>query len=217
MLRFNYDDAKNSKLEVLKNNSKLLFRSGHAVNTQASYDSGQKAFHDFCTEYQFLSAEGSCIPASEETLILFVTYCAYNKNPKPLSPDSIKQYLFSVQALHVEQGFRKFMGKYAGMDRLNRVIEGSKRVFGSGKRKRLPISLDILRKIISFLEEEYLVDSPSLISAALLAFFGLLRTAEFTAANLTTASPLLIDDVDLQPLVAVVNIRKSKTDISGVG
>ena len=71
-----------------------------AVSTRATYTSAHRSFIHFAIMYHCLAQDGSLLPASEDTLMLFTTFLA-----STLKPQSIKVYLSGVRNLHLEHGF----------------------------------------------------------------------------------------------------------------
>ena len=73
---------------------------GIAKTTRKTYDSAQRKFLEFCHWSQCLNANGSPLPASEWTLMLFTTHLS-----QTIKASSIKVYLADVRSLHIENGF----------------------------------------------------------------------------------------------------------------
>ena len=70
-------------------------RSGLADSTHRTYSAAQRQFLSFCDTYGLTP-----LPASEDTLILFVTSLAAR-----IKPQSINVYLAGVRSLHVSNGY----------------------------------------------------------------------------------------------------------------
>ena len=157
-----------------------------------------------------MDAKGSACPADEWTLCLFATYLAGS-----LRAASIKVYLSAVRALHVEHGFADPL---ANCLRLERVIKGIKRAQGVKSVERLPITSDIMLTIYSHLDTS-LADHSMFWAACCLAYFGFLRSAEFTVPSLREYAPnvhlnildIAVDSVTC-PTCLKVDIKASKTD-----
>jgi hypothetical protein len=124
-------------------------------------------------------------------------------------------YWSAVRALHIEQGFPDPL---SGCLRLQRVLKGIKRCQGSSSEKRLPVTPAILRAIYSHLDlSQY--DDVMFWAACCLAYFGFLRSSEFTVPNGVTFSHALhlsvhdiAADQRVAPSTIQVNIKVSKTD-----
>ena len=99
----------------------LLIRSSHASSTRSTYSIGANSFLQFAALYGRLHPDGSPIPASEETLMLFAAYLTFS-----LSPQSIKVYLYTVRNLHVENGLPNPLTNCL---QLRRLLHGIKRTY----------------------------------------------------------------------------------------
>lgn len=156
------------------------------------------------------SANGTSLPADEWTLCLFATWLA-----KDLKVASIKVYLSAVRALHIEQGYTDPMSDCL---RLQRVLKGIKRCQGTSPDTRLPVTPVILRSIFRHLDM-IVYDDVMFWAACCLAYFGFLRSSEFTVPNATAFSShlhLSVNDITVDqrvnPSQIQVNIKVSKTD-----
>ena len=184
---------------------------GLASSTRRTYSCAQEKFVNFCIMTGHLSPYGSPCPASEWTLCLFATFLADS-----LRHSSIKVYLSAVRSLHVDQGFPDPLENCL---RLQRVVRGIKRSQGAlPSRPRLPVSSNILRIIYSAIDLKSF-DDVMFWAACLLAYFGFLRSAEFTVPSLSAFNPsvhLSVSDVSvdvpLNPSCLQVFIKASKTD-----
>lgn len=113
-----------------------LFRNALAPNTHAAYNSGTTAFINFCLHYHRFSQQGSIIPATEDTLLLFVSYLSVK-----VCPSTIKVYLSAVRNLHIQHGFPSPVEHSILLPRL---LRGVKRTYGIDQRPRLPITPSLL-------------------------------------------------------------------------
>lgn len=149
-------------------------------------------------------------PTDEWTLCLFATFLSQN-----LHHSSIKVYLSAVRALHIELGFPDPL---SGSLRLERVLKGIKRSQGERPSSRLPITSDILvsiHKHLNFTHQDHVM----FWAACCLAYFGFLRSAEFTVPNLSAFAPdahLCVSDIEVDSVVSPstlrIKIKASKTD-----
>ena len=80
-------------LDQLHVNANEYFRFGLAESTHRTYSAAQRQFLSFCDTYGLTP-----LPASEDTLILFVTSLAAR-----IRPQSINVYLAGIRSLHVSQ------------------------------------------------------------------------------------------------------------------
>lgn len=159
-------------------------------------------------------ASRSCLPTSEDTLLLFVSYLAQ----QGLSHTSIKVYLSAVRLLHISAGLHDQFTQQT-TPRLELVLKGIQKE-SAPKRSRLPITLDIMEKIKeALLLHPKQPDNIMMWAACCTAFFGFLRCSEFTVpaedsfdpeAHLSLAD-VAVDD-KMSPTVVQVTIKQSKTD-----
>ena len=90
---------------------------------------------------------------------------------RTMRPNSIKQYLNIVRILHLENGLpNPLEGDYL----LTSVVKGVQRKKGNFTRKKLPITIGILRSFRSVLDLRTSQDL-TFWAACLVAFFGMLR------------------------------------------
>ena len=154
---------------------------GLAASPHHSYSCAQEKFINFCLMIGHLSPLGSPSPAKEWTSFLFATYLADS-----LQHSSIKVNLSAVWSLHVNQGFPTQKNCF-GLQRVVRRIKHSQGTILPSK-PHLPISSNILHIIHSALDFNSF-DDIMLWAACLLAYFGFLRSAEFTISSLSAFNP----------------------------
>ena len=183
---------------------------GLAPSTRRTYSSAQKKFIEFCNQLGNLTKFGSPCPAEEWTLCLFASFLA-----KSLKHSSIKVYLSAVRSLHIEMGFADPL---ANSLRLQRVVRGIKRVQGLSVTPRLPVTKDIMLVIYRSLDFQ-VFDHIMFWAACTLAYFGFLRSSEFTTPNssaFSSAVHVTLQDVAFDshkdPSCVRVFIKASKTD-----
>ena len=130
-----------------------------------------------------------------------------------MRPATIKVYLCAARALHIEQGFPDPL-----MDglRLQRVVHGIKRPVGEAGSMRLSDTdqtLLLIFKALDFSKHDHIM----FWAVCNLAYFGFLRSAEFTVPNLGSFSPdihLSMADIAIDSYDAPTRLRlkASKTD-----
>ena len=175
------------------------------------YSSAQQKFINFCVMTGHVNSSGSPFPATEWTLCLFATFLTAS-----LRHTSIKVYLSAVRSLPVDQGF---LDPLENCLWLQRVVRGIKRSQGSlPANPRLPISSNILRIIHSALDL-HSFDDHMFWAACLMAYFGFLRSAEFTvlclpAFDLSRHLSVrdIAVDVPLNQSCAQIWVKASKTN-----
>ena len=196
-----------SSLEV---QCQSLLVQGLASSTPSSYASGQKKFFDFCVQLGKVHPSGSPCPTDEWTLCLFATFLA-----NAVQHSTIKVYLSAVRSMHIEQGFPD---PFINCLRLQRVLRGIKRTQGVFSSLRLPVTDDIMAVIFRALDLST-PDHCMFWAACNLAYFGFLRSAEFTVPNLASFSSAIhlgVADIAVDsgsmPSCLRVQIKASKTD-----
>ena len=105
-------------MSTLRSDMRSYLNASLALSTQATYNSASRSFIHFAITYHCLAPDGSLLPASEDTLMLYTTFIATTLRPQP-----IKVYLFSIHNLHVEHGYPnsgalKALGQYISGIRL---------------------------------------------------------------------------------------------------
>ena len=195
---------------LLEDRCRFFLAQGLAQTTQKSYASGQRRFIEFCRQAGKLHPDGSPCPVEEWTLCLFVSFLADS-----IQHASIKVYLSAIRSLHIEQGFPDPLPNCL---RLQRVMRGIKRSQGSPVAARLPIT-DSLMMVIRQSLNVTLHDHCMVWAACTLAYFGFLRSAEFTVptfASFSSAIHLSVADIAVDsstlPSCLRVRIKASKTD-----
>ena len=195
---------------LLEDRCHFFLAQGLAQSTQKSYASGQRRFIAFCRQAGKLHPDGSPCPVEEWTLCLFVSFLADS-----IQHASIKVYLSAIRSLHIEQGFPDPL---LNCLRLQQVMRGIKRFQGSPVAARLPIT-DSLMMVIRQSLNVTLHDHCMFWAACTLAYFGFLRSAEFTVPNLASFSSaihLSVADIAVDsstlPSCLCVRIKASKTD-----
>ena len=192
---------------------KMYYSSGMSPTTHRSYSTGLKQYIHFCSQ-----ASLPAIPASEHTLLLFVTHLATQN----LSYSTIKVYMSAVRSAHVTTGNHTDFDSQL-TPRLDRLLKGIRKEvskIGSPKQ-RLPITMEIMTGIKSVLNKRPKTHYKTMMWAACCtAFFGLLRSGEFTVPSLHQYDPtthLSLSDVSLDdrhvPQIVRLHIKQSKTDI----
>ena len=132
-----------------------------------------------------------------------------------LSSASIKIFLSAVRSLHIDLGF---LDPSVDCLQLQRVLRGIRRTQGSTGPSRLPITdhhMLIIHNSLSFAIQDHVM----FWAASTLAYFGFLRSAEFTAPCLSAFNPnihLTVDDIAVDshtsPSCLQLTIKGSKTD-----
>ncbi len=161
----------------------------------------------------FANPDGSILPASQHAVMEWVA----SLGARGLQPKTIKSYLTGVRSLHVDADLPFAVCESPVVQRL---IRGIKRYHGERARNpKLPITLDILRRLCSSLSPTSLQDV-NFQAAITLAFAGFLRCGEFTVSKESAYSPstsLSRGSAQFLPDLAtathvVISLPASKTD-----
>ena len=155
----------------LDQRARTLVAKGHSMNTDRTYSSAQRRYIQFCDIHGLVTC-----PASEQTLLWFVTHLHYTGVPLARS---IRVYLAAVRSLHIRTGFSepphlspRIMLALRGIERGN-----------PPPRQKSPITYDILLQMYPFVTNIF--NDIMLWSAMTFAFFGSLRGDEFTTHAVT--------------------------------
>ena len=165
--------------------------AGLAASTRKTYRTAQRKCFNFSEMSGFVHANGSPCPANEWTLCLFAAFLAESINHA-----SIKVYLPSTSSCSP---------RYQAQSRRQLFYSPSHHC----------IHLKIIRNSLDLRQHDHLM----FWAACCLAFFGFLRSSEFTVPSLSAFSPavhLTVADIAAetfsQPTSLRVNIKASKTD-----
>lgn len=185
---------------------------GSAPSTWRSYNSGIRHYITFCNQ-----ANRPAVPTSEPTLLLFVSYLA----SRNLSYPTIKVYLAGIRSLHVATGYDVTFHSQL-TPRLHQVLKGIRKEKASTlpSRIRRPITRDIMSKIkAALLKSPHSYHNIMMWAACCLAFFGFLRSSEFTIPTQSGYDPdvhlspndVAVDNRAMPRMIKVI-IKQSKTD-----
>ena len=148
------------------------FQQGLASSTQSTYKAALKKFYMFCTKYDILTP----FPVTEQILCYFSAFLAN----QGLSPQTGKSYLAAVRSMQISLGLLN-LREQSLMPILKRVQAGIHRVRmerGTQPHIRLPITLEVLRRIHHHLTSSRHPHQQLLWAISTLAFFGFFRLGE---------------------------------------
>ena len=185
----------------------MLLARSLAPNSINTYRTGINQYLEFCATFGVRP-----LPLSENIL---ENFCVSLSNK--ISHKSIKVYLCGIQFFSKINGFRSLIEHMLRLEYVNKAI---RRFQGNrfNRPTRPPVTWQMLRLISDFLvRTESPFNRDMLLSAILLAFFGMLRVSEYTAPTVRSYDAdthLSIADVTInwQRQVASIRIKKSKTD-----
>lgn len=189
--------------------ARKLVDDGLRHNTQKTYSSAQKQFQKFCLKFSLAP-----VPASEDTLLMYISHL----NNKGLKGSTISVYIAAVRSLHIQEGLPDPL---VGCLRVKRALKAVNSSSGPPSQK-LPVTCEILKRIQSVMLNIY--DHKMLWAAYTVAYFGLLRAAEFTVTgkffdkevNLQVKDVEIIRDEVTLPYISV-HIKRCKTDRKNKG
>ena len=198
-------------LPNLEREASRLIKQGIAPATAHTYRAGTTAYTNFCNRFNF-----ALLPASEDQLILFVADLAQTK-----AYSTIKVYLAAVRHLHI---IHNFGNPLEGKLKLDLTLKGTRRDKPRAVNSRLPITPLILRRVKNVLDGEESYSSITLWAVMCTAFFGFMRSGEFTVKSKSEYNPakrLSLSDVAMDnheaPTLIKLTLRYSKTDQFGLG
>ena len=191
-------------MQTLRNG---YFSEGIANSTNKTYQVAWKSYVNFCTQVGI-----PILPVSEYHLQLYVSAVAQR-----LSYKTIKVYLCGIRFYSLKVGYNVNL---RGMECLEVVMRGIRRQQGKGwtRPQRDPIEVRHLATLSRMLAGKVIAHDHDMIMAALtLAFFGLLRSAEYTSETenrYDIDTTLTREDVSFNALhnCMRVYIKVSKTD-----
>ena len=177
-----------------------------AVNTYRVYNVAFSSYLDFCHQTNIRP-----LPASETSLSFYV--CAQARR---ISYSSIVTYLSGIQYHISIRGYHLRLSELQGLYYLMRGIRRSQANLGLGRPARLPVTLDHLAILIPYIHRNYPAPNSHMLAAAVLvAFFGLLRSSEYTSRcrrAYESTNTLMSHDVTISNNIIYLHIKTSKTD-----
>lgn len=174
-------------------------RHTYAESTKSTYRTHLTSYLAFCCVCGY-----AAVPATSETLCQYAVLLA-----KHLKYSSVKQYLNIVRLLHLEWDIpNPLMNNF----QLSCVLRGIRRIHGDIQRKKLPITPELLYKILSMLDLSNSFDA-SVWAACLTMLYGLLRRGNVlsTQAQFRSSKHLTRNDITFHSYGIQLNIKWSKT------
>lgn len=172
----------------------------YAKSTQQAYRTHLRQYLRFCIFFNLTP-----VPASQTTLIAYITYLA-----RTLKPSSIGNYINIIRLLHLDAGMTNPLEN--NFQVLN-LRKGIARHLGSPPQQKLPITSEIMLGIYHKLCM-YIPDDVAFWAACIVGFLGFLRKSTLLPVSGTNPgdSCVLIYDLDTSnDSCYILSIRKSKT------
>lgn len=192
-------------LRRLEDLAKDLINNSLAPSTRRVYASGQKRYLEFCKNSSL-----SPFPLSENLLCTFVAYLM----DEGLQYTLIKGYLSAIRRLQIVQGPGDPFA--ASWPLLEYTLRGIKlhqaKERKSRSKKRLPITLDIFRKLKEvWSRNAHQVDNIMLWAVCCMGEVTLTSGQEYDPEADLSEGDVALDDL-VNPTVVRVHIKASKTD-----
>ena len=174
---------------------------------QAVYQSGWRQYTRFCSKFNLAP-----LPLIEHTLCQFAASLS-----ESVGWGMIRSYLSALRFYQISSGLPD-----PSTSRLTYLLKGiCKMTPGHSRTKRLPITPDLLRKLLTIWSwGPPSSDKVMLWAACCLGFFAFMRAGEFTSVSSTedtlSVADVSIDSRDNSRVLAVL-LRRSKTDPIGAG
>lgn len=181
-----------------------LIKHSLAENTWKTYKVAVESLNQFRAEHYLPIAW----PISLEHLIQYISYLSYSNFAHASISTYISGFSHQHKLLGVSDPTQNFL--------VTKMLEGTK--FGKRRDRRIPVSLELLTKIVTSL---HLICNSNyealLFSAAFSLFFALLRVGEITADSRSNdgVHTLRAGDISFKDNYMHVTIRSSKADQHG--
>lgn len=198
-------------MEALESEVNVLIKSSLAPNTWKTYNSAVQSLGNFRLLYDL----PDIWPVPLYDLIQYIAYMSY----KSISASTVNSYISGISYVHklysMEDHTKSFF--------VAKLIEGMKRRNPRNGDLRMPISLQLLTKLIVALSHicQSNYETTLFASAFTLAFFGFLRVGEFTSERKCAPGyhVIRLNDISLQRNGTEEELRlkicTSKTDQAG--
>lgn len=197
---------------------KTLLWYGLSPKTRQSYNAAVDSYALFCAVRGIESW-----PASEPVLLEWIAgRIREGTAPKQgqVKPSTVQSYLSALRSHHVDHhlSIQAFSSP-----RIDRILCGARYLYPHIKKKRLPITKDILEKITSSVPVS--IEELNIDTAFKVAWAGFLRMGEFTytgaeaKANTFINTKLTRSDITFsdRDQHAILRLKRSKTDLNHSG
>ncbi|XP_076108317.1 integrase/recombinase xerD homolog [Mytilus galloprovincialis] len=176
------------------------FRSyTYAESTKKTYQTYLNSYKKFCALVNI-----PLVPLSKENLARYIAFLS-----QKLCFNSISNYISIIKLLHLEAGQPPPIDSHY----IHTILQGAKRVLGTMVKRKLPITPQLLKKILTTLDLQN-QNHISFWAACLVAFFSFFRKSNLfvpTLAEFDAGKHLSRQDIVFQTSGTLLRIRKSKT------
>ena len=187
---------------------------GHSKGTKRTYRAGMVAYENFLRSIKF--NQGSRI--THELLLCFIAYLTEDLR---LAYATIKVYIYAVRDWALENGYKDpTTATGSRRHKYYKFLAGVRRVTRFRKRNRLPLKRKELRLVMHAIARSSQVDSEKILLKAviLIAYYGLLRSSEYTLSRTNADACLrrrdikfIRDDEDSHISRVKLRLRRTKT------
>lgn len=194
---------------------KNLIHNSIASSTRSQYEHGFKSYKNFlCLSGFKWDDKTDMPPLTEDILMHYATHCHENLKIKC---STIKMYICGLRYIYLQSGVQCLFTDCCSSKllRLENIYRGIKKQEVKSFRKRLPLTYDIIKNMITTLHKG--IFSPfvtALIEAAcVVAYFGFLRCGELTVnTDFDASCNLCLEDITFEEDYAILHLKTSKTD-----
>lgn len=163
-------------------------------NTKRAYAGDWADFTTWCNDQHCES-----LPATAQTVALYIT--AQAQAGKKVA--TITRRLASISQAHQLAGY----ASPTQVEQVRTILKGIRRTHTTAQDQAAPITIDVLRLLVSVLPADLLGQRDR--ALLLLGFAGALRRSEIVA--------LQVEDVTFSNAGAIIRLKRSKTDQEGAG
>jgi hypothetical protein len=179
-------------------------RASFAESTKATYRSHRNCYLRYCLYFSLCP-----VPATQLTLKTYVSFLA-----RSIKPSGINGYLNIIRIMHLEAGYDNPLEANFELSMIKRGVE---RQLGSPPVQKLPIDVEILRRLSGVLD---LTETGDICfwAAVLLGFYGMLRKSSLLLKNSRVAADSGLCRYDVVNVTVdsfVLVVRQSKTNQFG--
>ena len=199
---------------MLEGSVQSLFARGLAKSSKSSYSTAQRRYMSF-----FSNAGLSPLPLTEYSLCLFAAFLAN----EGLQAFTISAYLSGLRFFQISSRYQS--PQISSWPWLHYVTRGIKRSQSQQNNVRLPITLEIMKKLRQMWFDvpcdDYSYDMKMLWAIACTAFFGFMRLVEIFSRKGDLTCPLQFTDLATDshdnPRFFRILIKRAKNDPFGKG